>query len=537
MESSIYCDFSLHKLILFPCFFLPLNQPAQTNQPAAAGPSASGVTLPPGSSNADPLSLTEFPPDLISPLSQRVVQCLCDFVIVRKSSKKLYTLAACLIILTSRANSTTKEKMLNYLSFAAGALAQTIATQLSEVTVEVNSLSPSSRRASCTTNVPSITHSASMTRLPDRFGEPGTTVVIGNSRRDGPSSGPGSSSSIAATSVVPPPTGGELELVSLQPLAASQSEQTCFYRILRLVNHLKDPNNDTLLSTPDINVVWERLSGTMECLQDIGDINSSLILQPLVEALCLTQSSSTPTSLFIRQYVTRPRRSNRFLFGGPGGVGLGGNNSISSVIHELIFAAETASADLFPVEPTTPTAPTAPTIEPMAPLSPELQIDLNRPMSPLVAHTREEYACEDNRLSKQPNPSTSSKPNPNDTGFQLSVFANRHRLIINHMLRSYSGNLSESPFAVLLAHPGALDFDVKRRFFRQRFQTIASPYGLLRHDDEPVMVSRERIFEDSYSRLHRLEAKDWKRKFVIRFQSKLVQAQLSLSILTPLSTS
>ncbi len=464
-------------------------------QPAAAG-TAGGAPGPSTSTagNTSASASQNTTTDIISPLNQDVTECLCDFVVARKSTEQLRNLATWLLILISRANGATKEVMFRLLSRATTELAQTIATQLSAVINEVNSLSPSKRRPS-TSSGPSIPHSVSMTRLPDRFGDSGASVIIGGG------------------SMAPPPvqTGGELELATLQPLVTSRSEQSRFCRILRLMIHLTNSPETSMQPIEGLAQVWERLSGTLECLQEMGDMNSALLLQPLVEALCLTHATSSPTALVVRQSLSLSRRMSRLPLGGSGA------NALSSTIHELIFNSE-PSLDLFaPAMTTTPAA----SLEPIPPLSPESQIDLNRPMSPPVASG--EATTSEKSTSEGPSTSTAGSASTGAAATSpgpLAGFADKHRASLNHILRNYSGNLSDSAFTVLLAHPKALDFDVKRRFFRQRFQTINHRYGILRHDDEPVVVSRDRIFEDSYARLHRKSPKEWKRKFVIRFQSE-----------------
>ena len=47
--------------------------------------------------------------------------------------------------------------------------------------------------------------------------------------------------------------------------------------------------------------------------------------------------------------------------------------------------------------------------------------------------------------------------------FQLET----HRTVLNQILRQTSSTLAEGPFAVLVNHTRLLDFDIKRRHFRQ----------------------------------------------------------------------
>uniref|UniRef100_A0A5K3F3P8 HECT-type E3 ubiquitin transferase n=1 Tax=Mesocestoides corti TaxID=53468 RepID=A0A5K3F3P8_MESCO len=426
-------------------------------------------------------STSSSQPDLILPLDPAVTECLCDLVVSRKSTDQARGFATWLVILMSRSNTSTKDRISRLLSNAASELAQTISAQLLAVMEEVRNLPPLVRRPSvCAAS--HLHHSSSMTRLPDRFGEVGSSVFIGQS---------------ASSSLVPPPTDGdgELELMTLQPFATSRSEQSRLCRILRLMLHLTVSPEAAMQSIQGLSVLWGRLSETMQCLQDSGDLNGVQLLQPSVESLCLTHATNSPTAIVVRQPPPALRRLARM----PVGPGM---NSLSSLIHDLMLSEDSA-VDLFSAI-AGPPANLAASADHLAPLSPDPPIDLTRPMSPPVSAQE-----------------ASEKP-PNETSFisPISWFAEKHRIGLNHILRNYSGNLSESAFTVFLTHPKALDFDVKRRFFRQRFQSINARNGVSRHDDEPVVVSRERIFEDSYSRLHRKSPAEWKRKFVIRFQNE-----------------
>ena len=48
---------------------------------------------------------------------------------------------------------------------------------------------------------------------------------------------------------------------------------------------------------------------------------------------------------------------------------------------------------------------------------------------------------------------------------QLSI--ETHRTVLNQILRQTNSTLAEGPFAVLVNHTRLLDFDIKRRHFRQ----------------------------------------------------------------------
>ena len=52
----------------------------------------------------------------------------------------------------------------------------------------------------------------------------------------------------------------------------------------------------------------------------------------------------------------------------------------------------------------------------------------------------------------------------------VSFLSDTHRTVLNQILRQSSNPLSVGPFAVLVNHTRLLDFDVKRRYFRQELE-------------------------------------------------------------------
>ncbi|KAH9282670.1 E3 ubiquitin-protein ligase HUWE1 [Echinococcus granulosus] len=462
------------------------------------------------SAAAEPGSSSTTATSLIAPLSPSVIQSLCDFVMARNSTEQSRTLATWLIILMSRANSSTRERFFQVLAIGAGELAQVIEGQLSAVIDEINQLSPDSRRrrhqrgiggnsaggggsgdGPSTSSGSGLQHSASMTRLPDRFGTPGTSVFVG-----GPS-----------TSLAPPPpapTGGELELASLQPLLTSRSQQSRFCRILRLMLHLSFPPDVSMQSVEALSSLWRRLSMTLDCLEETSDANTVLLFQPLVECLCLAHASPSQTTCVNAFHSPFSGLLRRGVIGG----GLASWTGIDLPISlNSGFSTEDQNIILFDGFPEIPS-----TAETVAAASP--QIDLTRPMSP------PDWTMTDTTESAE-KASTSWDVNSLSSNTNLIAwFAEKHRVGLNHILRHYVGNISESAFTVFLSQPKCLDFDVKRRFFRQRFQSLRARSPQPRSEEEPLVVSRERIFEDTFTRLHSRGADVWKHKFVIRFQNE-----------------
>ncbi|KAK2707710.1 E3 ubiquitin-protein ligase HUWE1-like [Artemia franciscana] len=96
-------------------------------------------------------------------------------------------------------------------------------------------------------------------------------------------------------------------------------------------------------------------------------------------------------------------------------------------------------------------------------------------------------------------------------------FAEKHRTVLNQILRQSSCNLTDGPFAVLVDHTRVLDFDVKRRFFRSELEKADEGH---RREDLAVHVRREHVFQDSFRELHRRNAEEWKHRFYIVFEGE-----------------
>lgn len=96
-------------------------------------------------------------------------------------------------------------------------------------------------------------------------------------------------------------------------------------------------------------------------------------------------------------------------------------------------------------------------------------------------------------------------------------FAETHRVVLNHILRQSTTPLSQGPFAVLVDHTRVLDFDVKRRYFRQELERLDEG---IRRDDLGIHVRRDNVFEESFRELHRRMAEEWKNRFFVVFEDE-----------------
>ncbi|KAK3600176.1 hypothetical protein CHS0354_039470 [Potamilus streckersoni] len=96
-------------------------------------------------------------------------------------------------------------------------------------------------------------------------------------------------------------------------------------------------------------------------------------------------------------------------------------------------------------------------------------------------------------------------------------FAETHRTVLNQILRQSTTPLADGPFSVLVDHTRILDFDVKRRYFRQELDRLDEG---TRREDLAVHVRREHVFEDSFRELFRRTADEWKHRFYIVFEGE-----------------
>ncbi|CAH1264453.1 HUWE1 [Branchiostoma lanceolatum] len=105
---------------------------------------------------------------------------------------------------------------------------------------------------------------------------------------------------------------------------------------------------------------------------------------------------------------------------------------------------------------------------------------------------------------------------PHDTQKFLR-FAKTHRTVLNQILRQSTQHLADGPFSVLVDHTHILDFDVKRRFFRQELERMDEG---IRREDLAVHVRRDHVFEDSFRELHRRTPEELKNRLYIVFEGE-----------------
>lgn len=93
----------------------------------------------------------------------------------------------------------------------------------------------------------------------------------------------------------------------------------------------------------------------------------------------------------------------------------------------------------------------------------------------------------------------------------------KHRVVLNQILRQSTIPLADGPFAMLVNHTKVLDFDVKRRYFRQEMERLEEGS---RRNDLVVHVRRDHVFEDSFRELHRRSPEEMKSNLYISFEGE-----------------
>ncbi|KAK7044038.1 E3 ubiquitin-protein ligase huwe1, partial [Halocaridina rubra] len=140
------------------------------------------------------------------------------------------------------------------------------------------------------------------------------------------------------------------------------------------------------------------------------------------------------------------------------------------------------------------------------------------PLSPLPSFPVEDVEGSSNTggARKRESSVSLSEISPDDTDKFLK-FAEKHRTVLNQILRQSTVHLADGPFSVLVDHTRLLDFDIKRKYFRTELERADDG---MRREDLAVHVRREHVFEDSFRELHRRSPDEWKNRFYIVFEGE-----------------
>lgn len=131
------------------------------------------------------------------------------------------------------------------------------------------------------------------------------------------------------------------------------------------------------------------------------------------------------------------------------------------------------------------------------------------------ASTSKEHIDAEPSTSHEHNAGDNPRANIPPEHLKFLTFAEKHRTVLNQILRQTTTHLADGPFSVLVDHTRVLDFDVKRKYFRTELDRLDQG---IRREETAVHVRRSHIFEDSFRELYRRTPEEWKNRFYIVFE-------------------
>ena len=481
------------------------------------------------------------PPSLVTPMTPSCYSSSIVSISLLKGTIRLLTSGKCsedtlddatsLLINLSRCGQSTRQCILLILLEGINDIGHNLHSQIHTLLTELNSMMPLVMRRQAS-----------------------------NDEEATPTSGSGGAGSLGTVEgVVLPTVGGgrgvvdhssDLHLPCMEPLVSKGSQQSFFLRLLKVVCQLRDsvaatsvleslhaprqeatgrsglippdplssslgatrgegPDNQStspqvqddsksdslppLSSQLDLEKLWSILSDCLDALASTYDPHAVLALQPTVEAFFLVHADHTESC-----------SSNTRL---TGGVRAQHSSTASRRLPSFHTISDTES---IPGSP----APSASHLSPVpsTPLPTDLTDD---PYSHLPPETA--------RFLKFAGKVISMREGGREGGVILlyvndvSSSPERHRTVLNQILRQTTVPLSEGPFSVLVNHTRLLDFDVKRRYFRQELEQMEEG---LRRDELVIHIRRSHVFEDSYRELYRRSPDELKANLYITFDGE-----------------
>ncbi len=224
----------------------------------------------------------------------------------------------------------------------------------------------------------------------------------------------------------------------------------------------------------DLDILWDKLSQCLTVLKSLSDPYAVLILQQTVEAFFYVHATRKDKDETKKKEKETKEAQLAHLDTesspmSPGGAGTSSSSSVSHMSGSKLTSSSTEQ------------------------------------------QKQDEIAAIINSISSETSPDTK----------RFLEFALTHRIVLNHILRQTSNNLSDEPYSVLVdftrLHTHILDFDVKRRYFRQELDKLKDS---IRGDDLAVHVRRTNVFDDSFRELNRRSIDDWKHRFYIVFEGE-----------------
>lgn len=445
--------------------------------------------------------------------------------------------ATSLLLNLSQCSNTTRSIIIRLLINGATFLAVTVQSQIKELMTDLRALNRTGRPvAAAGSTAPTIEHSSASSKskgiLQDRFTK--ETVVITASSKQKQTC--------------------ELQLPSMVPLISKTSSQSFFLRILKVIIQIREAVREALAKettvepsdaktstpadgkTPEpparhkiilnqgelaplsetllLDELWDTLSDCLVELEDTADHHAVLVLQPAVEAFFLVHASSqskatVPMPTFRPETVDEAAEEPPH--GAPSPVDL---ETGSSVIY----------IDTDDEDDDTGDAPNDSHNNFEITHDPRPRAQRGRHAMPRPARGSRSTRSGSSAASSSaattaaaaapPTTSTTLPPLTLDQKKFLQ-FAEKHRTVLNQILRQSTGHLSDGPFAVLVDHTRILDFDVKRRYFRTELERMDEG---IRREELAVHVHRVTVFEDSFRELYRRNPEEWKNRFYIVFE-------------------
>ncbi|KAJ8914753.1 hypothetical protein NQ315_013256 [Exocentrus adspersus] len=290
-------------------------------------------------------------------------------------------------------------------------------------------------------------------------------------------------------------TACELQLPSMIPLTSKSSSQVFFLRVLRVIVQIRNSIKQSMKRADtaayelpalseqlnSLGSLWETLSQCLLELEHAPDHHAVLVLQPAVEAFFLVHSP--------QQGPAKGKEKNTKETEEEESAQDGSESEQSNDATRPAPDGNTTESNTTQSEPNPPEneQPQEPPVESNASVEPDKASEIH--VKTVVTPEQQQFLA----------------------------FAEKHRTVLNQILRQSTAHLADGPFAVLVDHTRILDFDIKRRYFRTELERM--DHGI-RREETAVHVRRSNIFEDSFRELFRRPPEEWKNRFYIVFEDE-----------------
>jgi E3 ubiquitin-protein ligase HUWE1 len=91
----------------------------------------------------------------------------------------------------------------------------------------------------------------------------------------------------------------------------------------------------------------------------------------------------------------------------------------------------------------------------------------------------------------------------------------KHRWVLNELVKKDPSSLNSEPFSILLKYPTVLDFRVKERYFRYRLKKLSRSQA--RQPRIRLNIHREHIFRETFQQLQGLRGSALRAKIDVQF--------------------